>query len=145
MPNPEFWHGFTFAIQSTTALGNINVNEGDTATNSGVFDDIDTGDVVAVTASIGSVSQVGAQTGTWSWSYDTSDGPTESQTVIVTATDIAGATDTDSFPLTVNNVAPSLQPGAGQVATVNEGDLFFLDPVSFEDPGFDNGSNPNDR
>ena len=142
VPNPEFWHGFTFAIQSTTALGNINVNEGDTATNSGVFDDIDTGDVVAVTASIGSVSQVGAQTGTWSWSYDTSDGPTESQTVIVTATDIAGATDTDSFPLTVNNVAPSLQPGAGQVATVNEGDLFFLDPVSFEDPGFDNGSNP---
>ena len=47
-----------------------------------------------------------------------------------------------SFELVVDNVAPTLAFGAGQASTVNEGDLFLLDPVTFEDPGFDVPGNP---
>ena len=45
--------------------------------------------------------------GTWSWSYDTVDGPDETQVVTVTA-DYAGDMHTTEFTLNVDNVAPAL-------------------------------------
>jgi len=53
-------------------LTSATANEGSIATNSGTFSDPDTGDVATVTASFGTVTQVG----TWNWSFLTSDGPT---------------------------------------------------------------------
>ncbi|MHC4103623.1 MAG: kelch repeat-containing protein, partial [Planctomycetota bacterium] len=81
------------------------VDEGQTADNSGTISDPD-GDIVALSANIGTIVNNGD--GTWSWSFTTSDGPGESQTVIITADDGSGGTAETSFALTVNNVAPAL-------------------------------------
>ena len=58
--------------------------------------------------------------GTWSWSLGTTDGPDESQTVTITATDTFGAASTATFALTVNNVAPTVAANNASV-TVDEG------------------------
>jgi len=85
----------------------VTVNEGATATNTGTWSDADAGDTVELTASVGNVEKSGTNaSGTWSWSYGTTDGPAQSQTVTITADD---GTDTNytTFTLTVNNVAPT--------------------------------------
>lgn len=84
----------------------VAVDEGQTATNTGTFSDPGD-DIVAITASIGSVTQVGSRSGTWSWSFDATDGPDDSQTVTITATDSDGAVSTTTFALTVHNLAPT--------------------------------------
>ena len=85
----------------------VTVNEGQSAAYSGTFSG--TGDdVVSVTASIGTVSQVGTLSGTWSWEFDSSDGPDDGQTVVITATDNDGDFSTTSFLLVVDNVAPDV-------------------------------------
>ena len=59
--------------------------------------------------------------GEWNWSYDaTDDLPTT--LVTITATDILGATATQTFQLTVNNVAPALTIDTTAVV-INEGTL----------------------
>ncbi|HUT95464.1 MAG TPA: PKD domain-containing protein [Thermoguttaceae bacterium] len=119
------------APQVVPANPSVNVVEGQTATNAGVFWD-DGVDFVFVSASIGTVSQVGEQNGTWSWWFDTTDGPTQSQTVTITATDSDRALSTTTFPLTVDNVAPTVNAGddqsADEAATVGFSG-------SFTDPG----------
>jgi PKD repeat protein len=54
-------------------------------------------------------------------------------TVTVIVTDDDGAVTSDTFEVTVNNVAPTLDAGSDQ--TVNEGDLVSLDPATFNDKG----------
>jgi len=112
----------------------VTVDEGQTATNTGTF--FDPGDdAVTVTASIGTLTQVGTQSGTWNWSFDTTDGPDESQTVTITATDSDDALTTTTFTLTVNNVAPTADAGAWYV--VDEGSSVSLDASASSDPGDD--------
>ena len=85
----------------------ITADEGQEAINSGTFGDPD-GDLVTLTASVGTV--VDNYDGAWSWSFETADGPAQSQTVTITADDGNGGTATVNFDLTVNNVAqPSMQ------------------------------------
>src|SRR4029079_13653019 len=93
------------------------VNEGQTATNTGTWADANAGDTVTLSASVGTVTK--NANGTWSWSFGTTDGPDQSQTVTITATDNHGASSTTTFPLTVNNVAPTATFPATR--TVNEG------------------------
>jgi len=81
-------------------------DEGDTAANTGTFADVDAADTVTITASVGSITQDAGNSGVWNWSYVTMDGPS-TQTVTITATDLDGATSTDTFNLTVNNLAPT--------------------------------------
>jgi len=106
VPDPETWHGFTFAIRTTVELENtVVVDEGETAVNTGTWGDPDLpDDTVTLSASVGTITDTGA--GTWGWSFGTSDGPADSQTVTVTATDSFGEFDVASFELLVNNVAP---------------------------------------
>ncbi|MFC1652647.1 PKD domain-containing protein [Planctomycetota bacterium] len=87
------------------------VNEGETDSNTGTFSDPGT-DLVSLSASGGSVVDNGD--GTWSWSFDTTDGPDERQIVTITADDgdVNGTTLT-TFVLTVENVAPEL----GEITT----------------------------
>ncbi len=113
----------------------VSVDEGETAVNSGSFADIDDGDSVTTTVNVGSISQAGTQNGTWSWSFVTSDGPAESQTVTVTATDIAGGQDTINFALVVDNVDPSVAADNASV-TVDEGQT-AANTGTFSDPGDD--------
>lgn len=84
--------------------GDVTVNEGQTASNSGSWSDIDTSDVVTLTASVGTVTK--NADGTWSWSFNTSDGPGQSETVTITADDGNGGIATTTFKLTVKNLAP---------------------------------------
>ena len=83
----------------------VDVDEGQKAINTGSFDDIDTSNTVSIGASIGSVI---VDENNWTWTLDTTDGPIESQTVTITATDNDGGTDTTTFDLRVNNVAPEI-------------------------------------
>ena len=110
----------------------VTVNEGDTATNSGTYDDVD-GDTVTLSASVGTVTPNGD--GTWDWSYSTSDGPDQSQTVTITASDGSPPNTTVTFALTVNNVAPVVTAAADQSS--NEGDSHSFSLGSFTDPGDD--------
>ncbi|NQW18011.1 MAG: hypothetical protein HQ478_11060, partial [Chloroflexi bacterium] len=86
----------------TADNASVTINEADTAANTGTFGDVGVDDVT-ITSSIGDITQAA---GTWSWSFDSSDGPDESQTVTITATDSDGAPSSTTFDLTVNNVAP---------------------------------------
>ena len=114
------------------SAGDVFVNEGATATNSGTWSDPG-GDPVTLLASIGSVTK--DDQGTWSWSFHTSDGPDESQQVTITAIDSDGAVKTATFTLTVVNRAPTI-PIAG-VASVQEGTPYTLSLGSVADPGTD--------
>ena len=112
----------------TVGSASTTVNEGDTAVNTGVFADSGVG-TVSLSVSVGTILDNGD--GTWSWSFVTSDGPAESQTVVIAATDSLGASSEISFTLVVNNVGPVVE--AGTNVTIHEGQSvsrsgFFTDP-----------------
>jgi hypothetical protein len=118
----------------TVALDNasVTVDEGDTASNSGSYGDVD-GDTVTLSASVGTVTK--NADGTWDWSFDTSDGPDDSQTVTITASDGGPPNATATFSLVVDNVAPDVTAAADQSA--DEGDSHSFSLGSFTDPGDD--------
>ena len=107
------------------------VDEGQAASNAGTVSDMD-GDVVSLSASVGTVTNNGD--GTWLWSFDTSDGPDESQTVTLDADDGNGGTAQTTFTLTVNNVAPTVTLSGPTSA--NEGETKSYSFTS-SDPGDD--------
>src|SRR5207249_4680658 len=82
------------------------------ASNTGTFADFD--DAVTITASAGSVSQVGTQSGTWSWS-GTGDEDTP-YTVTITATNADGSTATTSFGVSFTDVAPTVAAASAAVS-----------------------------
>jgi subtilisin family serine protease len=107
----------------------VTVDEGSLAANSGTFGDPD-GDVVTLSASVGTVLDNGD--GTWSWSFATTDGPPESQTVTITGTDALAESGTVDFALTVLNVVPLVDAGPDAAITSNES---FDFSGTFSDPG----------
>jgi len=109
----------------------ITVDEGALAGNTGTVSDPD-GDIVLLTASIGSVTNNG--NGTWSWSYQTTDGPAESQTVTIDADDGNGGTAAIAFDLFVNNVAPTVNIDS-VVPTLLQVGASITAAGSFTDPG----------
>src|SRR5262249_48927114 len=61
------------------------------------------------TASVGTVTKTGTNSGTWSWSLATTDGPNQSGTVTIFGDDgLSGPVAIATFALTVTNVAPTL-------------------------------------
>jgi PKD repeat protein len=121
------------AIASNNAA--VTVGEGATAANTGTWSDANAGDTVTLSASVGTVTKSGTNTsGTWSWSYNPTDGPTNSQTVTISAFDGTTTTST-TFGLTVNNVAPSVTAAGNQTASEGTSKSFTLG--SFTDPGAD--------
>jgi uncharacterized delta-60 repeat protein len=95
----------------------VAVDEGETATNSGTYGDV-AADVVSVSASVGTIVDNG--NGTWSWSFDSTDGPVESQIVTITAVDEDGGVTNVTFNLTVDNLDPTLTVDQGSI-TADEG------------------------
>jgi hypothetical protein len=113
------------------------VNEGQTATNTGTFEDpeedgvLDT--VSSITASEGTVTKSGTRFGTWSWSMATAEVcADETKTVTITAKDSEGASSTTSFTLTVKDVpeSPPVQNGriAYQRSDGNDSEIYTIDP-----------------
>lgn len=90
----------------TVEASSVTVPEGSVASISGTYADANTGDTVALTASIGTLTKTGTSGGSWTWSLGTNDGPAQGQTVTVTATDGKGGSASTSFVLNVQNVAP---------------------------------------
>jgi hypothetical protein len=120
----------------TIAADNASVTftEGATAANTGTFSDADN-DTVTLAASVGAVTD--NLDGTWSWSFDTTDGPAESQLVTITADD-GQAQATATFSLTVQNANPavtaswaSASVACRQPATLNFG---FSDAGAIDNP-----------
>jgi hypothetical protein len=126
------WYDNPVAVAATNST--VTVNEGATATNTGTWSDPDASDTVALSASVGTVTK--NSDGTWSWSRVTTDGPSQSATVTITADDGAISTTT-TFALTVNNVVPTVSglPATAVGATQNASQSFSLG--SFTDPGTD--------
>ena len=123
---------------TTTANPSVTVNEGSPAANNGTFNDPD-GDPVTVSIvapSAGLVSQTGTNSGTWSWSFNTTDGPNQSQTITIKFTDnLTNGTTLVTFPLTVNNVPPTMALTGN--TSVNEGSSYSLTLGAITDPGTD--------
>lgn len=110
----------------------VTVNEGSTATNTGTFSDPE-GNPVTLSASRGTVTDTGG--GTWSWSFGTNDGPTQSGSVTITATDDKDESGSVVFTLTVDNVPPSVVFNATTDVTIDEGDTASA-LFDFSDPGW---------
>ncbi|MGB7326094.1 MAG: PKD domain-containing protein [Rubripirellula sp.] len=102
----------SLAVQSLA----VSVNEGNAAQNIGSFDHEINNANVAITASLGSVIQTNGKSGTWAWTYNTSDGPANSTTVSITATDGDGASQTKTFQMTVVNAAPVISMDLDDIA-----------------------------
>ncbi|OHB74745.1 MAG: hypothetical protein A2W31_18145 [Planctomycetes bacterium RBG_16_64_10] len=119
----------------------VTVDESQTATNTGTFSDPGL-DTVSLAASIDTIVDCGS--GTWSWSFVTSDGPDQSQVVTITATDSDGDSTETTFDLVVNNVAPTATANAfttdqatartGNVITDDTGNGVDSDPAGANDP-----------
>jgi hypothetical protein len=114
----------------TAAMPSLSVNEGMVATMTGTWGDVGA-DAVTLSASLGSITQNGD--GTWSWSYAAADG-LNTQGVTITATDDDLGESSVTFDLTVNNVAPSIVL-TGAAAT-DEGAQYSLS-FAATDPGTD--------
>jgi hypothetical protein len=102
--------GFHSAPDLTVNSTSVAFFEGQTATNSGTYDDTfddDLDETVTFTATEGTVTKSGTESGTWSWSRSNVQNP-GSRTVTITATDSTGRSSSVSFTLTVSNVAPSV-------------------------------------
>lgn len=113
----------------------VTVDEGQAAANTGTVSD-GNGDSVSLSASVGTVVNNGD--GTWAWSFLTSDGPTQSQTVTIEGDDGQGGVSTTSFALVVVNVAPTITSVtnsgpiiAGGSATIT---VAATDPAVANDP-----------
>ena len=106
----------------------ISVDEAQTAEMTGRVLDVD-GDLVTLSTSLGEIGDKGF--GAWEWLFSTHDGPTESQTVTVSADDGHGVIAHATFVLTVNNVTPDADAGPNQ--TVLRNDMVSVSG-SFSDP-----------
>jgi Tol biopolymer transport system component len=122
----------TFQLQQpphvTADHPQVSGNEGSQATNTGTVSDPN-GDTVSLSASVGQVTNNGD--GTWSWSYTPEDGPA-TQTVTITGTDPDGLSDSTTFDLSVNNVAPTAAFNAPSSAT--PGSTFGISLTGPSDP-----------
>ncbi len=110
----------------------VRVPEGGVASNSGRMYDGD-GDVVILMASVGTVRA--NSDGTWSWSFATSDGRIESQTVTITGDDRKGGAGRTAFTLTVDNVAPNVDAITLPLAPVSISAQPVTVTGTFSDPG----------
>jgi uncharacterized repeat protein (TIGR01451 family) len=92
-------------VSATSPL--VVVNEGQVGRNSGIYANAATNEPVGLSASVGTLTKTGTQDGSWEWSFNTTDGPAQSQVVTITADDGQGEISTALFELIVHNVAPT--------------------------------------
>lgn len=98
----------------TVADAAVTTPEGTVAGNTGSVSDAD-GDIVTLTSSVGSVTNNGD--GTWTWSNAAPDGP-DAYVVTIDADDGNGGTDSTTFSVAVTNVAPVANAGADQIGVL---------------------------
>ncbi|EGF27639.1 aggregation factor core protein MAFp3, isoform C, partial [Rhodopirellula baltica WH47] len=111
----------------------VTVVEGDTVTKSITVSDVaaDQADIAVTSGGVGTVSNDGS--GTFTWSYTPTDDEGAPTSVTLTATDGDGGSATATFGLTVQNAAPTVSANNSTV-TVNEGSL-AANTGTYSDPG----------
>jgi predicted extracellular nuclease len=104
--------------QPTVTVGQaeLAVEEGQLATNPVQVSDVD-GDTLSLSASVGTLTDTG--NGSWNWEFSTTDGPAQSQTVVITVDDAHGGSNQSSFNLIVTNAAPLANAGSDQTVVRN--------------------------
>jgi len=123
-------------VAPTVVIANatVVVNEGSTAANFGTWNDPGA-DVVRLSASLGTITK--NADGTWVWSFDANDGPTQSQIVTITATDSDNESTSTTFNLIVKNLDPVITSLTSSAPNPNA--AAFNTPVTiqgvFSDPG----------
>ncbi|MEM9108896.1 MAG: LamG-like jellyroll fold domain-containing protein [Planctomycetota bacterium] len=110
----------------------VTVDEGAQATATVTASD--PGGIADIVVSIGDLTD--NNDGTWTWTYDTTDGPADSQTVTLTATDDDGGVTTADFDFVVNNVEPTVAI-TGDTSGTTGTELAFTSTVT--DPGASGG------
>ena len=123
--------GFCSTVPQLTRDGSVTRDEGEEAANTGTFA-AGSQEPITFSASVGDVvpTPADSNTGTWSWTFSTDDGPSESQIVEIEADN--GEKGTTTFLLLVGNVAPTgtfNSPG-----TVTSGTGFPLSISGATDP-----------
>ncbi|MCA9198488.1 MAG: tandem-95 repeat protein, partial [Planctomycetales bacterium] len=120
----------------TIELSSADANklEGQQASATGTFGDIDPGETLELSASIGDIHDNGD--GTWSWYFTPTDGPDESQTVVIQVTDGDESTTTE-FQLVVNNVPVTFEAGEDAALVPADEGVFVRTGIAFTDPGSD--------
>ncbi len=104
-PAEMFGHALNRPPVISVARANVTAGEGQLIVNTGAISDPDN-DPVTLTASAGEVTDNGD--GTWTWSFVSTDGPAQSSTIKITATDGQGNVGETSFELIIHNAAPFL-------------------------------------
>jgi hypothetical protein len=112
----------------------VTVNEGDLAYNSGSYYEFGLGNP-EVSASIGAIAYPEANS--WDWSWQTLDGPDDSQTVTITRSDDYLPAVSRTFELVVENMAPTAVTGPDQIVECVKGTQVSLDATASTDPGLD--------
>ena len=118
----------------TVDTNNVVASSGSSVVNSGSFADPDNGDTVTITSDRGTVTQSGANSGTYSYFEPN---VTTGGTVTITATDSRGGISTRTFTITSTaNQPPTLTAGGGAAGTARSGgSAVVVDPnVSVSDP-----------
>lgn len=118
------------AVSVTQQFADVTVEEGRTATNFG-YAMSDSATISSVSASVGALAY-DAQWGLWQWSLNSTNGPLQSQDIVITATDSEGVSNFVSFRLDVTNVAPSISLHTADEA-VYQGVSLPLGALSFAD------------
>jgi hypothetical protein len=101
---------FNVAPSVEALLPSVTMTKAGTAVNGGVYSDPGV-DAVSLSASTGVVTDNGEKT--WSWSNTTTDGPEQSETVIMTAVGSDGEWNTTTFELAVIRVPLTLAISGG--------------------------------
>jgi endonuclease/exonuclease/phosphatase family metal-dependent hydrolase len=120
-----------YAPRVSADKSSVVVDEGQTATNTGTYEDPSIEEITAppsavtLSASVGSITKTGTTAGTWRWSYKTPNvSADETKTVTIIAKDSgAGADSSKSFSLTVKEGPPANDSfsSALDLATVHSG------------------------
>jgi hypothetical protein len=108
------WHPDAPTVSATSPL--VVVNAGQVGRNSGIHANPGTNQPVSLSASVGTLTKTGIQEGSWEWSFNTTDGPDQSQVVTITADDGQGGISTALFGLIVNVVTDA---GAEELTSLN--------------------------
>jgi hypothetical protein len=128
----------TVTVNSRPTVGvdaaTLVIGEGSIATNTGTFADLEGNADVSISASAGLVTR--DISGTWTWTFQATDGPEETQSVVVSAADDF-STNSVSFELTVTNIAPL----ATSQSLTNAEDAILSLTLSATDPGNDSITN----
>jgi Tol biopolymer transport system component len=122
LPDPGENSPPTVTLDNPTS---VTINEGQSTSKTGTYNDPDENEVTISASPIGNiVSKTGTYTGTWAWSFSSTDNRPQTM-VTITGSDGLDS-DSASFNVTVNNVNPIATFNAPQTSNANKNFVISL-------------------